>query len=293
MAGLGELVKETLEKKGVLATIRAELRKHVFDVVRAEEAPEIAMSLCQKLTNSEVDTISLDLVRDFLSHHGLNYTLAMLTSEAGLQSLPPVANRGLITSRLRLGAMKPSETRPLIAKLVEKNYKEDAFAPTNSLGGQSLNLKPSSAYAKDRLKNSSVKGNLAKNLRSSGKDDSFLDSLGSHQSSTSNLTYQPKKEAGLSSSSYKLPLPIPKKIKPLPKENVPPDDEDSQDPLSNPLSNLLYNEDTWQKNSDDPTSDKSDAVNSKKEITTGNTEYSDAEVDGDYLDKICDFVVSE
>jgi len=163
MAGLGDLVRETLEKKGVLATIRAELRKHVFDVVRAEELPEVAITLCQNLTKSEIDTICLDLVRDFLSHYGLNYTLAMLTSEAGLQSLAPQANRGMITSRLRLGAMKPSETRPLIAKLVEKSYTEDAFAPTNSLGGQSLNLKASSAYVNDRLKNSSVRGKLAKN----------------------------------------------------------------------------------------------------------------------------------
>jgi len=285
MTGLGDLVKETLEKKGVLATIRAKLRKHVFDVVRAEEAPEVAITLCQKLTKSEIDTICLDLIRDFFSHHGLNYTLAMLTSEAGLQSLPPQANRGMISSRLRLGAMKPSEIRPLIAKLVEKNYTKDSFAPTNSLGGQSLNLKPSSAYVNDRLKNSSVPGKLAKNLRSSGKDDSFLESLSSRQSTTSNLTHQPQQEAG-EASSYTPPLP--KMSKPLPKENLRAEDDESQDPLS-----LLYNEDAWHKSSDDHTTDRSDVVNSKKEITSDNTECSDDEVDGDYLDKICDFVVAE
>jgi len=285
MAGLSDLLRETLEKKGVLATIRAELRKHVFDVVRAEESPEVAVTLSQKLTKSEVDMICLDLVRDFLWHHGLNYTLAMLRSEGGLQSLPAQANRGMITSRLNLGAMKPSAQNPLIMKLVEKNYTKNAFAPTNSLGGQSLNLKPSSAYAKDRLKNSSARGNLANNMGSSGKDDSFLESLSGRQNSSSTFSNQRKQEAGVNSSTYTVPPP--KKTSQLPKDNLTTDDE-SQDPLS-----LLYNEDGLQKNSDDPTSDRSDAENSKKVIASDSTECSDSEVVAGYLDKICDFVVTE
>lgn len=286
MAGLSDLLRETLEKKGVLATVRAELRKHVFDVVRAEEAPEVAITLSHKLTKTEIDKICLDLVRDFLWHHGLNYTLAMLRSEAGLQSLPAQANRGMITSRLSLGAMKPSEWKPLITKLVEKNYTENAFAPTNSLGGQSLNFKPSSAYAEDRLKNSSTRGKLATHSRSSGKDDSFLESLSGRQNLSNDFFHRSKQEAGVVSSQYTLPPT--KKTNLLPKENLTTENDESQDPLS-----LLFNEDRWQKNSDDPVSERSDAVNHRKEIASDSTECSDSEVVAEYLDKICDFVVTE
>lgn len=130
---LNRLVKDTLEKKGVLRMMKAQLRKHVYDVIHEEEQESERPTEPVMLTKDEADQIVLDLVRDYLAFHKLDYTLSILKSEAGLENIPDKPNRSLLATKLRLGALRPTPTDPLLKKIVSRSICDDPLKPTNSL----------------------------------------------------------------------------------------------------------------------------------------------------------------
>uniref|UniRef100_A0A7S3ZGK7 Centrosomal protein 43 n=1 Tax=Lotharella globosa TaxID=91324 RepID=A0A7S3ZGK7_9EUKA len=86
---LQDQVAKALEAKGVLSKLRAEIRKHVFDVMEEQEnaegkAPLPNPALASVLNTSE-GRIAASLVADFLKTCHLDHTLSVFTSEADLK----------------------------------------------------------------------------------------------------------------------------------------------------------------------------------------------------------------
>lgn len=99
MDELKNLVLQTLEAKGVLGPIRAKLRTCVFKVVEQEDAnlkgtgnylenPQAA-----RLTESEEGLICAELIRDFLEHYKMEYTLQIFGPECNLPAQSTVKEK--------------------------------------------------------------------------------------------------------------------------------------------------------------------------------------------------------
>lgn len=112
------VISRTLEAKGVLAKIRAELRKHVFEAIDEQEQqsaePEDVCPQLTSIKSTALDSTALDLVKEFLSFYELDYTLSVLTSEARLKASTP-ANKKKLADQLSLPI---ASARPLLVELL-------------------------------------------------------------------------------------------------------------------------------------------------------------------------------
>merc|ERR1719204_1227026 len=127
MESLSHIVKETLDKNGVLSEMTAKLKKHVFDVIHHTEDCKDHAEKVNLVTKDESDQIVLDLVRDYLLFYKLDYTMSVLRSEAGIEDIPTNPNRSLLATKLSLGAQKPKCKEPLLKKLICRSIKNDMF----------------------------------------------------------------------------------------------------------------------------------------------------------------------
>lgn len=117
-------VEEALESKGVLGTIRAQLRAAVLEaVMEADPAPP--RDRVRVVPHGE---LALDLVTDFLSRCELRRALCVLMPEAGAA---PVDSRKL---RERLG-LAPGDGPVLCDLLATKGDDDDFSAHLDSVEG--------------------------------------------------------------------------------------------------------------------------------------------------------------
>ncbi|KAG0443147.1 hypothetical protein HPB47_015240 [Ixodes persulcatus] len=113
---LRDLLLETLEKRGVINKIKAELRANVYLALEEQE------SVKERLTDSSKDVslrlssdqgrLAASLVRDFLESIGLRFTLSVLSSEAPFEPL----DRAELCTRLNLADSAPDQ--PVLMQLV-------------------------------------------------------------------------------------------------------------------------------------------------------------------------------
>jgi FGFR1 oncogene partner len=87
---LRDLVAQTLEAKGVLGKIRAQLRAHVFLALEEQEAEKSRPSPVNEelvsFSNTHEGRLVLGLVREFLEFYELSATLAVFEPEADVVS---------------------------------------------------------------------------------------------------------------------------------------------------------------------------------------------------------------
>ncbi|CAN7999430.1 unnamed protein product [Ixodes hexagonus] len=113
---LRDLLLETLEKRGVINKIKAELRANVYLALEEQEGVK------DRLTDSSKDAalrlssnqgrLAASLVRDFLESLGLRFTLSVLVSEAPFEPL----NRAELCSKLNLADGAPDQ--PVLMQIV-------------------------------------------------------------------------------------------------------------------------------------------------------------------------------
>ena len=91
MDELKNLVIQTLEANGILGQIRAKLRSSVFKVID-ENDPDgqknslhVDNPLAKKVLETTESAVAADLVRDYLEHYKLDYTLSIFIPEANLK----------------------------------------------------------------------------------------------------------------------------------------------------------------------------------------------------------------
>eukprot|EP00485_Elphidium_margaritaceum_P002418 CAMPEP_0202691408 /NCGR_PEP_ID=MMETSP1385-20130828/6128_1 /ASSEMBLY_ACC=CAM_ASM_000861 /TAXON_ID=933848 /ORGANISM="Elphidium margaritaceum" /LENGTH=505 /DNA_ID=CAMNT_0049346809 /DNA_START=58 /DNA_END=1575 /DNA_ORIENTATION=- len=151
---LKQIVTTTLDKQGILAKAQAQLRKHVFEVLcDRSHTPSSAANLkpasssCDaspKIDDNDMnDKLAMALIHDFLSFHGLHFTLSLMNTESQkkLDCIQGIT-RNEIASRLGLAAQKPNPRQSLLHELVAKLFDADIFRPKHSTLSTDIRLKP-------------------------------------------------------------------------------------------------------------------------------------------------------
>mmetsp|Transcript_6454 Transcript_6454/g.10027 ORF Transcript_6454/g.10027 Transcript_6454/m.10027 type:complete len:440 (-) Transcript_6454:797-2116(-) len=121
-----EIVTRTLEAKGVLGKIKAELRASVFTAIDEQEKVSgvyLENPLVQKLLSSHEGRVAVDLIREFLEFYELDYTLSVLVPEANLPE--HYAGREAILKEIRLRP-DPKQNRPLLVEVFDAFLKLSA-----------------------------------------------------------------------------------------------------------------------------------------------------------------------
>lgn len=123
---LRQLLLQTLDKKGVLSEIRANLRANVFCALYEQKEAEGMPSSAQveKLRSSEYGMMSLELVRDFLSSLGLQHTLSVFNHEIGTSS--SLWQRDAIESASRDSDMLMERARDVLREIAAPTAGRDS-----------------------------------------------------------------------------------------------------------------------------------------------------------------------
>lgn len=102
---LKEVLKETLEERGVLAQLRARIRSEIFNTLNdsPQNKPEV----------SNENMLINELIREYLTFNNYAHTLAVFLPESGQPTQPPF-DRGFITKKLRIVEDKNSRELPLL-----------------------------------------------------------------------------------------------------------------------------------------------------------------------------------
>mmetsp|Transcript_74943 Transcript_74943/g.181160 ORF Transcript_74943/g.181160 Transcript_74943/m.181160 type:complete len:366 (-) Transcript_74943:135-1232(-) len=121
MDELTSIVTSTLEARGVLNKIRAELRANVFSAIQEQQgapdsAPNPALETLQRTGHGQV---AAKLMHELLLSCSLDYSLAVLLPEAGLTDLE-LPDRQALAGSLGLDA---AGEEPLLAQLVRMHLK--------------------------------------------------------------------------------------------------------------------------------------------------------------------------
>jgi lisH domain-containing protein FOPNL len=111
---LKEVLKETLEERGVLSQIRARIRAEIFSTLN--DVPPNRPDL------SNENLIINELIREYLTFNGYQHTLAVFLPESGQPTSPPF-ERNYITKQLKIVEDRKSQELPLIYGLTFGNKK--------------------------------------------------------------------------------------------------------------------------------------------------------------------------
>jgi lisH domain-containing protein FOPNL len=90
---LKEVLKETLEERGVLSQIRARIRAEIFSTLN--DSPPNRPDL------SNENLIINELIREYLAFNGYQHTLSVFLPESGQPQSPPF-DRSYITKQLKV-----------------------------------------------------------------------------------------------------------------------------------------------------------------------------------------------
>ncbi|XP_078274476.1 centrosomal protein 20 isoform X2 [Rhinoraja longicauda] len=132
MATVSELkavLKETLEKRGVMGQLKARIRAEVFSALDDQSEPRPPLSHENLLIN--------ELIREYLEFNKYKYTASVLTAEAGQPEIP--LERQFLVNELNIVEDTSIKTVPLLYGILAhfvNESKEDgvkSLAKTTSL----------------------------------------------------------------------------------------------------------------------------------------------------------------
>lgn len=144
MEELKEVVTQTLEKKGVLAKIKAELRASVFEAIDEQgnsggmgPAGGLAANVSERfhdIQGTELGPTVLHLIYEYLEWCQLDYTIKVFSPETGFESCEQSypGRQGLVRS-LNLRS-EHSGKRPLLCAVLEKFRGGGGGRPSDSAG---------------------------------------------------------------------------------------------------------------------------------------------------------------
>ncbi|XP_039089552.1 centrosomal protein 20 isoform X1 [Hyaena hyaena] len=129
VAELKAVLKDTLEKRGVLGHLKARIRAEVFNALNDESEPRPPLSHENLLIN--------ELIREYLEFNKYKYTASVLISESGQPVVP--LDRQFLIRELNAFEESKDNTIPLLYGILAHflhGAKEDLQSP--SLRGSSL-----------------------------------------------------------------------------------------------------------------------------------------------------------
>ncbi|KAH9489720.1 hypothetical protein Btru_037633 [Bulinus truncatus] len=143
---LKDVLKETLEDRGVLGEIKARIRAEVFSALndQSERRPPL----------SSENVLIYELIREFLEFNKCKYTSSVLVSEVGLPQIP--LDREFLRNELNAVEDAPSKSVPLLYSLVatfQERKKEQKF---NGFKAQQVSDDIGSHHYNAKLKYDSV-----------------------------------------------------------------------------------------------------------------------------------------
>lgn len=125
---LSELVRENLERKGIISDLKGKIRAEIFHTLE-----EKSISATPKPTGAIF--LASQLIRDYLNEFELNNTASVFNEEAGQPSEARV-DRHFLGEELGLNLKAPESKVPLLVLLVEylqmKKGQPSTSAPTVS-----------------------------------------------------------------------------------------------------------------------------------------------------------------
>ncbi|NXH47816.1 FOPNL protein, partial [Dicaeum eximium] len=98
------VLKDTLEKRGALAQIKARIRAEVFNALDEQGEPRPALSRENLLIN--------ELVREYLEYNKYKYTASVLTAESGQPEVP--LDRQFLAKELNIVEDASAKSVPLL-----------------------------------------------------------------------------------------------------------------------------------------------------------------------------------
>ncbi|XP_029196704.2 centrosomal protein 43-like isoform X1 [Acropora millepora] len=119
---LRDMVAQTLESKGVLGKIRAQLRASVFLALEEQEGAEGKIPLMnpelKKFLSTSEGCLVTGLVREFLEYFDLDFTIAVFDPESNFSDR--YSGRNNLAKDLKLQDVSGSAQKPLLAEVVKR-----------------------------------------------------------------------------------------------------------------------------------------------------------------------------
>ncbi|KAI4373030.1 hypothetical protein MLD38_011200 [Melastoma candidum] len=172
MMDLKTLVTRTLEKKGVLAKIRAELRASVFEAIEEEDRiveqeglPPALLGSCneraKQLHASPSGRLLTALVCEYLDWAQLNHSLKVFQPECNLQKDSWKAELKEFSSKNGYDISRNGESGPLLLDVLEGFLKYESFTKSRGSGRRASESDSISLESRNmRRPSSSVAGGL-------------------------------------------------------------------------------------------------------------------------------------
>ncbi|XP_023792428.1 lisH domain-containing protein FOPNL isoform X2 [Cyanistes caeruleus] len=150
VAELKAVLKDTLEKRGALAQIKARIRAEVFNALDDQSEPRPTLSRENLLIN--------ELIREYLEYNKYKYTASVLTAESGQPEVP--LDREFLARELNIVEDASGKSVPLLYGILShflhggKEESTQNILPKASLltySKQSLGKPPAERNQKGRL----------------------------------------------------------------------------------------------------------------------------------------------
>eukprot|EP00079_Xenopus_tropicalis_P017695 XP_004918017.1 PREDICTED: lisH domain-containing protein FOPNL isoform X1 [Xenopus tropicalis] len=119
VADLKAVVKDTLEKRGVMGQLKARVRAEVFEALDDRSEPKPVLSPENLLIN--------ELIREYLAFNKYRYTASVLTAETGLSDIP--LDRSFLTKELNVVDDMNSQSVPILYGILAHFLKEHEEGP--------------------------------------------------------------------------------------------------------------------------------------------------------------------
>ena len=113
MASLEDLknvLRETLEQKGVLGKVKAQIRAEIFTALDADNAGRPAIPQENVLIN--------EMIREYLEYNKYYNTLSVMVTESG-QPVDPPFDRNYIERKLQISSNQPTKNGQQVPLLYE------------------------------------------------------------------------------------------------------------------------------------------------------------------------------
>ncbi|KAG8432955.1 hypothetical protein GDO86_017282 [Hymenochirus boettgeri] len=104
VSDLKAVVKDTLEKRGVIGQLKARVRAEVFEALDDRTEPKPVLSHENLLIN--------ELIREYLEFNKYKYTASVLTAETGLSDIP--LDRSFLAKELGVVEDNSAQSVPLL-----------------------------------------------------------------------------------------------------------------------------------------------------------------------------------
>ncbi|PFX16820.1 FGFR1 oncogene partner-like isoform X2 [Stylophora pistillata] len=184
---LRDMVAQTLESKGVLGKIRAQLRASVFLALEEQDGSEGKIQLVnpelKKFLNTSEGRLVTGLVREFLEYFDLDFSIAVFDPETNFSDKYPGRNN--LARELKLNDVDNTSGSPLLAEVLKRlspvTNGEVKTSPRHSAANSPRSISPPNSNKISSPRPSKIPQRVRdeKSSKSDKNQDSLLEKLNS------------------------------------------------------------------------------------------------------------------